>query len=231
MSRVGRVVVPGFPHHVTQRGNRRSDVFVTDTDREAYLALLGKYASRYGLSVWAYCLMSNHIHLIVVPEREESLGLALRDAHTVYALRFNSRTGLSGHVWQGRFYSSPLDDAHLWAATRYIEQNPVRAGMIERAEAYEWSSAAAHCGLRRDPLLASDFPPPGVIDNWSEWLSITENDTIITAIRQNTHTGRPCGPPAFIDRLQDLLQRTLRPKKRGRKPKRKDADATPQGNS
>jgi len=224
-------VVPGFPHHVTQRGNRLADVFETDADREAYLALLRKYASRHGLSVWSYCLMSNHIHLIVVPEREESLGLALRDAHTVYAMRFNTRTGLSGHVWQGRFYSCPLDDPHLWAATRYIERNPIRAGMIERAEAYKWSSAAHHCGLRHDPVLSPDFPPRGVIEDWHAWLSAPEDEAAITTIRQSTHTGRPCGSPTFIDQLQNLLQRTLRPKKRGRKHKPGNAGATAAINS
>ena len=124
MSRVARVVVPGFPHHVTQRGNRRADVFETDGDREAYLRFLKQYADRHGLAVWAYCLMTNHIHLVVVPVREESLGLALRDTHTVYAMHFNTRTKLSGHVWQGRFHSCPLDESHMWASVRYVERNP-----------------------------------------------------------------------------------------------------------
>ena len=110
MNRVARIVVPGFPHHVTQRGNRRANVFETDADNEAYLRFLKKYADKRGLSIWAYCLMANHIHLVVVPQREESLGQALRDAHTVYAMYFNSRTQLSGHVWQGRFFSCPLAD-------------------------------------------------------------------------------------------------------------------------
>ena len=133
MSRVARIVAPGFPHHVTQRGNRRADVFEADTDYEAYLRFLKRYAGKRGLSIWVYCLMRNHIHLVAVPLRAESLGQALRDAHTVYAMYFNSRTQLSGHVWQGRFYSCPLDETHLWAAVRYVERNPVRAGMVENA--------------------------------------------------------------------------------------------------
>jgi REP element-mobilizing transposase RayT len=147
MSRVARIVVPGYPHHVTQRGNRRADVFETDDDRHAYLRFLKKYGERHGLDIWAYCLMTNHIHLVAVPEREESLARALRDAHTVYAMRFNTRTQMSGHVWQGRFYSCVLDESHLWAAVRYVERNPVRAGMVDRAEDHPWSSARAHCGL------------------------------------------------------------------------------------
>lgn len=217
MSRVARIVVPGFPHHVTQRGNRRADVFEVDADYEAYLRFLNEYADRRGLAVWAYCLMTNHVHLVVVPEREESLGQALRDAHTVYAMHFNGRTDLSGHVWQGRFFSSPLDETYLWAAVRYVERNPVRAGMVERAEAYRWSSARAHCGLCQDPVLSPEFPPPGVVTNWAEWLheGIDEGETI-EQMRQNTHTGRPSGSAAFLDRLEHLLKRTVRPSKGGR---------------
>ncbi|MFA6241146.1 MAG: transposase [Candidatus Hydrogenedentales bacterium] len=126
MSRFARVVVPGFPHHVTQRGNRQADVFEDDEDRRAYLRFLKQYAERRGLSVWAYCLMTNHVHLVVVPEREDSLAKGLRDAHTVYAMRFNTRTGLSGHVWQGRFYYAYLMNrisgprCAMWSATRCV---------------------------------------------------------------------------------------------------------------
>ena len=222
MSRVARIVVAGVPHHVTQRGNRRADVFETDGDRQAYLRLLKQYADKPGLSVWAYCLMTNHVHLVAVPKREESPGLALRDAHTVYAMYFNARTRMSGHVWQGRFHSCPLDDTHLWAAVRYVEQNPVRAGMVERAEAYPWSSAAAHCGMRDDSLLSPDFPPTGVIEDWAEWLfEAREDDERYECIRRQTHTGRPCGCSSFLDQLEHLLGRSLRPKKGGRPRKNK----------
>jgi putative transposase len=220
MSRVARVVVPGFPHHVTQRGNRRAEIFDTDADRDAYLRFVKQYAERHGLAVWAYCLMPNHVHLVVVPARDESLGLALRDAHTVYAMYFNTRMDLTGHLWQGRFRSCPMDGAHLWAAVRYVERNPVRAGLVERAEAYPWSSAAAHCGLRRDPLLSNEFPPPGVIGDWEEWLSDSEDEEYVKRIRTHTHTGRPCGTPDFLEQLENLLQRALRPKRRGPKPRK-----------
>ena len=226
MSRVARIVVPGFPHHVTQRGNRRTDVFEEDGDREAYLRFIKQYADRHGLAIWAYCLMPNHIHLVAVPEREESLGLALRDAHGVYAMYFNSRTRLSGHVWQGRFHSCPLDESHLWAAVRYIERNPVRAGFVERAEVYPWSSAAAHCGLREDALLAKDFPPQGVIEDWPDWLGQEDDIEAEDRIRRQTHTGRPCGSTAFMDQLESLLHRTVRPQRRGPKPKTKEVPKT-----
>jgi len=222
MSRVARVVIPGFPHHVTQRGNRRAEVFEVDADREVYLRFVKQYSERHGLAVLAYCLMSNHVHLVVVPTRETSLSLALRDAHTVYAMYFNTRTKLSGHVWQGRFHSCPMDESHLWAAVRYVERNPVRAGLVAQAEAYPWSSAAAHCGLRHDPLLSRDFPPAGVIDDWQAWLSEGEDERAVNLIRTHTHTGRPCGSHAFVEQLEQLLQRVLRPNKRGRKAKPKD---------
>ncbi len=159
-------------------------MFETGGDREAYLRYLKKYAAKHGLDVWAYCLMTNHLHLVVVPKREDSLGLAMRDTHTVYAMHFNGRTGFNGHVWQGRFFSCPLDDGHLWAAVRYVERNPVRAALVEHAYDYGWSSASAHCGLREDLVLLTEFPPSGVIADWSQWLSDGEDDNAIDDARQ-----------------------------------------------
>ena len=220
MSRVARIVVPEIPHHITQRGNRQAAIFETDEDRLAYLRFLKKYAAQHGLSVWAYCLMTNHVHLVAVPGHLASLGCGLRDTHTVYAMYFNSRTAYSGHVWQGRFYSCPLDDPHLWAAVRYVERNPVAAGIVERAEAYRWSSAGAHCGLCSDDLLSPDFPRPGVVENWSTWLAQPDEGELTAYIRQQTHTGRPCGNEGFLEYVENLLNRGVRPAKRGRKPKK-----------
>jgi putative transposase len=210
---------------VTQRGNRRADIFEVDEDREAYLALMHRYMVKHGVSLWAYCLMTNHVHLIMVPHGEHSLSQALRDAHTVHAMRFNRRTKLSGHVWQGRFYSCALDDAHLWAAVRYVERNPVRAGLVERAEDYRWSSARAHCGLGEDVILAKEFPLAGEIDDWGAWLREQDDEVFVEAIRRHTSTGRPCGSPQFVERLETVLGRRLRPAKRGRKRKRRAPDA------
>ncbi|MFC1736031.1 transposase [Candidatus Hydrogenedentota bacterium] len=210
--------MPGLPHHVTQPGNRRADIFECDEDREVYLRLLGKYMKKYGVSLWAYCLMSNHVHLVLVPAAAESLSRCLRDTHTVYATHFNKRTQLSGHVWQGRFFSCALDEAHLWAAVRYVERNPVRAGIVEKAEEFSWSSAAGHCGLKEDKLLAGEFPPVGVVDDWPTWLA-DEDPAYIEAVRKHTHTGRPCGSRTFLEGLEELLGKRLRPRKAGRKPK------------
>ena len=224
MARLARIVVPGFAHHVTQRGNRRSEVFTDDLDRRKYLAAFGEYKQKHGLEVWSYCLMSNHVHWIVVPKVETALSRSFRDAHTAYTVHFNQRQKLSGHLWQGRFFSCVLDTSHIWAAVRYVERNPVRAGIVKKAEDYPWSSAAAHCGKRIDPLLSVDFPPTGVIPDWSEWLK-TEESHSSDEIRQRTHTGRPCGSVSFFEQLEGLLNRVVRPQKAGRKKKVRDGNA------
>jgi putative transposase len=221
MARLARIIVPGMPHHVTQRGNRRQDVFFTPDDRCVYLTYLNKYLTRCGLDIYAYCLMTNHVHFIAVPTTELSLSHTMRDTHTAYAGYRNYTDETCGHLWQGRFFSSVLDETHLWAAIRYVERNPIRAGIVENAADYPWSSAAAHCNGTPDPILSSNFPPPGAIDDWTGWLS-TDSDTDIWYIRQQTHTGRPCGSLSFFDQLETLLQRDVKPQKRGRKSKLKE---------
>jgi putative transposase len=172
MPRIARVVIPGCPHHVTQRGNRREDVFFTEADRLRYLELLAEYAAKDGLAVQAYCLMTNHVHLVVVPRAEASLAAALKPVHMRYTQHVNRTQRLRGRLWQGRFFSCPLDDEHLWAAVRYVECNPVRAGLLERAEHYPWSSAAAHCGLRADPVLSDPCELTERLgpQQWPHWL-------------------------------------------------------------
>jgi len=208
-----------MPHHVTQRGNRRNNVFFTDADRQKYLALLKKYSKRYRLKIIAYCLMTNHVHLVVIPMEERSLGCAMRDVQKSYATYLNHRTGQTGHVWQRRYYSTVLDEDHLWTAIRYVEQNPVRARMVKRPEDYPWSSAAARCGLRTDPLLAQDFPVNGLIPDWSAWLREPTVDSREDAVRRHTSTGRPCGSSRFVSEVEARLGRDLAPRRRGPKPK------------
>ena len=223
MARLSRIIAPGLPHHVTQRGNRRQDIFFVDEDREAYLNYLRKYMGRYGLEIYAYCLMTNHVHLVAVPVAESSLSNVMRDTHTAYAGYRNRCDDLCGHIWQGRFFSTVLDEAHLWAAVRYVERNPVRAGMVENAADYPWSSAAAHCNGTPDPNLSTTFPPPGVVEDCSAWL-MEENDIDTMHIRQQTRTGRPSGTPTFLESLENLLQRNVRPQKRGPKPRKNGDD-------
>ena len=149
MPRIAGVIFPGVPHHVTQRGNRKGQVFFNDEDRWAYLDLLRDYAERHTLEVLAYCLMTNHVHLVVLPRTADALPQALKPLHMRHAQRINRVHGWNGHLWQGRYFSSPLDEDYVWAAIRYVELNPVRSRMTERAENYPWSSAAAHCGADR----------------------------------------------------------------------------------
>ncbi len=144
MPRAARFVLSGVPHHITQRGNRRCQVFFSDADRRTYLAWLQSDAKHHGLEVLAYCLMTNHVHLVAVPAGPHSMERALRHLHMRYAQRINRMKDWKGHVWQGRYFSAALDESYFWAAIRYVEQNPVRAGLVSRAEDYPWSSARAH---------------------------------------------------------------------------------------
>ena len=149
MTRVARIVVPDCPHHITQRGNNRQDVFFVPDDYEAYLEILKKQSERYGVDVHAYCLMTNHVHLVATPHAADSLAKAVGRTHWLYSQAINRLHGRSGHLWQGRFYSCALDPDHYGAAMRYVERNPVRARLHRKAWLYPWSSAAAHCGLAK----------------------------------------------------------------------------------
>ena len=163
MVRLARITLPEIPYHVTQRGNRRQPVFFRNDDYRMYLRLLREQSERWGLRVWAYCLMTNHVHLLVVPETEQSLIRGLAETHRRYTCYVNFRKGWRGYLWQGRFASGPLDEGHLVAAMRYVERNPVEAGMVQTAMEYPWSSARAHGTGQPDPVplaLLSHGPNP-----------------------------------------------------------------------
>ncbi len=193
MPRLARSVFSNIPHHITQRGNRREDVFFTDDDRLLYLEWLQFYCEKYNVSTLAYCLMSNHIHLVLTPHSESGLQQVLKPLHMRYAQHINKIKGWKGHLWQGRFFSSPLDDAYTWSTIRYVERNPVQAGMIKKAEEYPWSSAAAHCGLKVEPFLATlpDSMEGISQEYWSEWLALSENQNMIAVIQRNIEKGLP----------------------------------------
>lgn len=214
MPRMARVVAAGVAHHVTQRGNRGCDVFSDDADRRLYLLLLRRYAARHGLAVAAYCLMTNHVHLVAIPSAAEAMGRTFRDTHQAYAAKFNRKTNQTGHLWQGRFFSCPLDQPHFWSAVRYVERNPVRAGLIAHAWDYEWSSAAGHCGLRRDPMLSGSLEQADHVGDWKAFL-LDEDDKAVRLLRQRTRTGRPCGTHDFVKTLASVLGRALLPRKPG----------------
>ena len=219
MARLARVVAPGTAHHITQRGNARRFILDCDVDRLTYLQLLSESCQLHQMTLVGYCLMSNHVHLVGIPQREDSLGRAMKRTHGQYAAYFNARHLSSGHVWQGRFYSCPLDDHHLWAALRYTELNPVRAGMAGRAEDYRWSSAAVHCGKDAEFRLV-DLEPWRQVWSESEWREALGSETSeaeARTIRRYTHTGRPLGSVEFVSRLEETLGRRLVPIRGGRR--------------
>jgi putative transposase len=221
MARQPRITIPELPHHVTHRGNRRADIFLDDIDRQVYIKKLITHCLEWSVRIWAWCLMSNHVHLIAVPAREDSLSRAFQRIHGDYAEYFNARYSKVGHLWQGRFKAPVLDERHLWNAVRYVERNPVRAGMVKRAEDHRWSSAAAHCGLRTDRILSDDLPLLGEIPDWSAWLAEQELEKDLNFIRSRTRTGRPCADDEFTRTLEKKLGRVLLPQKTGRRKERK----------
>ena len=192
-------------------------VFRTNADRVKYLQLMAREGAESGLTFLGYCLMDNHVHLIVIPTAEDSLARGIGEAHRKYTWLLNRREGVKGYLFQGRFFSCPLDDGHLVAATRYAERNPVRANMTERAWDYGWSSAAFHVGLTHDDALVSDRGPCGPPGTWKKMLATDPDEMDI--LRKSSRTGRPCGSEAFIDFVEEFANRSLRPKPRGRPPK------------
>ncbi len=220
MARIARVVAPGIPHHVTQRGNRRQQTFFNDEDYQAYLELMSEWCKKYGVETWAYCLMPNHVHLIVVPETKESLNLAIGEAHRRYTRRINFREGWRGHLWQGRFSSFIMDETYLLACVRYVELNPVRAGIVTKPSDWTWSSAKAHMKGKDDILVKTKPLREIVTKPWRKFLLQDANDHEIARLRKHERTGRPLGDDVFIEKLEDLLCRKLKLQKPGPKKKK-----------
>ncbi len=221
MARFARVVVVDVPHHVTQRGNARQVILGSDPDRATYLALLRQYSDLHGLSLLGYCLMSNHVHLIAVPHCSAALAQTLKQAHGRYASYWNARQSSSGHVWQGRFYSCPLGDSHLWSALRYVERNPVRAGMVATADEWGWSSARVHCGTKApDAMLEMErWRKRWRAAEWAEFLATAESTDEGAELRKCTHTGRPLGTAEFVAALEKSALRPLAARRAGRRKK------------
>ena len=219
MARLARIVVPHAPHHITQRGNRRLPIFFSDEDRVAYLALLGASCQTSGTRCLAWCLMDNHVHLILVPASADGLRAALGEAHRRYTRRINFREGWRGYLFQGRFASYPMDDAHLMAAVRYVENNPVAAGMAARAEEWRWSSARSHIAGERvagDPL--TDVGALGShVGNWRAMLrhgieagdADPAGEAMLEAIEARLRTGRPLATDEWIAQQEQFLERKL----------------------
>ena len=218
MARMARVVVPGYPHHVIQRGNRRQQTFFCDNDYRFYLKLLSEYSRRAGTQIWAYCLMPNHVHLVMVPGVEDGLRAVLGEVHRRYTRYVNVRGRWCGHLWQERFGSFVMDESYLLASVRYVEKNPVAARLVEDPCGWQWSSAAAHTTARSDGVVTVE-PMLARVGDWRGYLADDKDATEHRGmIKRHARTGRPLGGEAFIRKLEALTNRTLLPRKAGRKP-------------
>jgi len=204
-----------MPHHVTQRGTRRQPVFFSPRDYAIYKALLAEWCERANIQIWAYCLMPNHIHLIAVPSDVESLSRAVGAVHRRYARYINKREEWTGHLWQERYYACVLDESHLLAAVRYIEQNPVRSGLANRAQDWQWSSTRAHLTGLDDEIVVVD-PMRAYISNWTAYLEKVPNDEHVLNLRQGTKYGMPVGQEMFVANLEKRFGMVLRIPKIGR---------------
>ena len=216
MPRIARAIATGIPHHITQHGNYRQVIFGCDDDYQQYLNWLKYYSDKHLLKIWAYCLMNNHVHFVAVPEKEESMARTFNTLHMRYAQYMNAKRGDRGHLWQGRYYSCALDEKHLYAAVRYIENNPVNARIVKKAENYRWSSAKSHVKRIKDPVLAVDCYLEEEIDDWVKYLEEDNNAGVKEALRVNTKTGRPCGDEKFIRKIERIVGRRLIARPKGR---------------
>ena len=216
MPRVARIIAKDYPYHVTQRGNYRQTVFESDADYRQYLTWLKEYSEKYSLDIWAYCLMSNHVHFVCVPRDDNSLARTLNTLHMRYSQYYNRKKGITGHLWQGRYFSSILDDTHLYAAIRYVENNPVRAGIVREPEDYTWSSARGHCGIVSDGILSDTCHLCDEIDDWPRYLREDESAEVVERLKVNIMSGRPCGDEDFRKSIEAVVGRSLNIRPRGR---------------
>jgi putative transposase len=219
MARLARFIVPGIPHHVTQRGNGRARVFFGDGDFDRYRQWLASACRSHGVEAWAWVLMPNHVHLILVPADADGLRRALAPLYRRYAGYIHAREDRSGHFWQGRFGCVAMDEVYLAAAVRYVLLNPVRAKLVSRAADWPWSSVHAHLRGREDGLTARG-PVASRYPDLAERLEAGEDEAMSERLRRAETIGRPVGDRAFLDRLAALSGRKLEPGRRGRKPRR-----------
>jgi putative transposase len=223
MARLARVVIPGYPHHVAQRGNGRARTFFGDADYVLYRDLLAESCQAADVEVWAWCLMPNHVHLILVPADADGLRRALAPVHRRYAGVIHARRGRSGHFWQGRFGAVVLDEAHPAAALRYVSLNPVRARLVTRAQDWRWASTRAHLHGKDDGLTART-PIRDRFPRFADILEPPADPDAFARLRAAESIGRPLGDDRFLARIERLTARSLRPGKRGPKPRPPDGD-------
>lgn len=218
MARLARVVIPGLPHHVTQRGNGGARTFFSDEDFALYRDLLGAACRAAEVEVWAWCLMPNHVHLVLVPSDRDGLRRALASVHRRYAGVIHARRRRTGHFWQGRFGCVVMDEDHLAAALRYVSLNPVRARLVRRARDWRWSSVRAHCDDRDDGITAR-APIHERYPEFAAFLAEEVDGGMMDSLRRAESVGRPLGDPGFLAAIERRTRRVLAPAKRGPKPR------------
>jgi putative transposase len=215
MARLARAVFPGHPHHVTQRGNGRATTFFSDRDYALYRDLLGEHAGAADLAIWAWVLMPNHVHLILVPSDPDGIRRALAPVHRRYAGHVHARLKRTGHFWQGRFGCVAMDEAHLGAALRYVALNPVRARLARRATDWPWSSVHAYLGgddgITAAAAVAARCPDVAAL------IAAGEDEEMSRRLRRAETIGRPIGSDAFLRQLERESGRSLTAGKRGRR--------------
>ena len=213
------MVLPGVPHHVTQRGNRRERTFFEEGDYALYLDLLADAAERHGVEVWSYCLMPNPVHIIAVPRDADALGRTFRHVHRHYTGYVNARMRVTGHLWQGRFSSVAMDEQHLFAAFRYVALNPVRARLVTRAQDWSWSSAQAHLAGEDDHVVKV-APVLERVGDFRAFLGEDFDEAFAYAALRHAETiGRPVGSREWLEDMERRTGLALMPGKRGPKPK------------
>jgi putative transposase len=222
MPRISRIVAVDYPHHITQRGVRSMEIFHSDHDRNLYLQFIKEESERCEIEILAWCLMTNHVHFIAVPHTETSFARGFGEAHKRYTRMKNFSDNVRGYLFQGRFGSCVLDERHLLAAVRYVENNPVVAGMAKRAWQYKWSSAAYHVGAIKKDVLVNSRNLYGLVKDWRTYLDEqVEGMDDINNLRRATKTGRPAGDHDFVKNIEKLTGRLLRREKPGPKKKPK----------
>jgi putative transposase len=223
MPRIARVVITDYPHHITQRGNYKQTTFQEGADFKRYLVWLEEYRKKHKLNMLAFCLMPNHIHVIAIPEEKDSLAKVFNTCHMRYSQYFNKKNNAVGHLWQGRFYSCALNEQHLYEAVRYVENNPVRAGLVEKAWNWEWSSAAYHLMNKNEGhmlIKLEDINKFIKVDSWEKYLKEKTDDKIVKQMKANTLTGRPSGNDSFVEKIEKMLNTRLRALPVGRQRKK-----------
>jgi len=222
MARLARVVIPGIPHHITQRGNRRERTFFEEGDYALYLDLLADGAGQARTEIWCYCLMPNHVHIVAVPSDEDGLRRTFRYVHRHYTGYINARMRVTGHLWQGRFGSVAMDEPHLHNAFRYVSLNPVRAGLVKRASDWAWSSVRAHLAGGDDHVVTV-APALERVGDFASFLDQPIDEAgAYASLRKAESIGRPIGSVEWIKAMEARTGLKLAPAKRGPAPKDKE---------